>query len=160
MTTNELDITKDIVEKLGGDPDSLPDGLITTHLGAILEHCGPSSGGGGGKELIVTLGYDVFGSGTWNRITAETNMSWADAKAAVLDGSLTKVVVLEYPGDEYGARIHNANIRSTSLDDGMSFSLCIDFIAVNHSGGSYMDVFNRSIIWGEFGDMMGTEKQI
>lgn len=121
---------------------------------------GGSGGSGGGKELIITVNDPNFGMDRWNMIGAEANMSWVDAKAAVLDGSLTKVSVLEYPGDEYGARTHNADIRVASLDDGMSFKLCIDYLDVQHSGGSSINVSNRSIIWSESGSMTGNEKQI
>ena len=118
------------------------------------------SGGGGGKELIITINSPDFRGDSWRTIGAEAKMSWADAKAAVLDGSLTKVYVLESPGDEYNARIHNADIRSASLDDGMSVSLCIDFMDVRHSGGSSINVSNCSIIWGEYGGMSGKAKLI
>lgn len=114
----------------------------------------------GGKELVVTVTDSYYGTDTWNAVGAETNMSWADAKAAVLDGSLTKVVVLEHLGDEYEARISNATIRSASLDDGMNFSLCIDYMVVKHNGAATITVNTRSIIWKESGDMSGKEKQI
>ena len=121
------------------------------------ESGGSSGGSSGGKELIITVNTGDFYTDRWNTLEAVTNMSWADAKAAVLDGSLTKVTVLENPGSEYRARVHSANIRSASLDDGMSFSLCIDFLSIQHSGGSVISASTNSIIWSELGDMMGKQ---
>lgn len=48
------DYTREILRKQGGDPDSLPDNLITTHLEAIVANMGSGGGSGGGADIDVT----------------------------------------------------------------------------------------------------------
>lgn len=151
------DKLNELIEKKGGKP--IKNGTISEAVDALVDLDG-SSGGGGGKQLVIEITNPNFGSDAWNMIEAKTSMTWVDVKSAVVDGSLSKVSVLECVGDEYGAKISAANIRSASLDDGMSFSLCIDYICVNHSGGSSVTVNNYSIIWSENGSMTAKYNQV
>ncbi|MBP3654719.1 MAG: hypothetical protein J6J04_04725 [Oscillospiraceae bacterium] len=102
---------------------------------------------GGSTELILDISSRYTGS--WTNITVGANMAWADAKATLLDGSLTNVKVVEDSGNEYQMRVWPASIRSASLDEGMSYSLCVDWIDVVHSGGSSIEVYSYSLIWQE-----------
>lgn len=51
------DYTREILQKQGGDPDSLPDNLITTHLKAIVANMG--NGGGSGVDVTASVGQTI-----------------------------------------------------------------------------------------------------
>lgn len=132
--------------------------LFINEAKAVLPGGGSSGGSSGSKALIVNVtNGDLTGGLANNNITAEANMTWADAQAAILDGSLYQAYIMCNVGDEYNHRVMPASIRLRSIDDGMSRQIELIYrLDVMSTGGNFNNQSYFGAIWwhdydGHFG---------
>ena len=110
------------------------------------------SGGGATNELVITMpNGGAWSSDGWKECTYEASMTFSEARDAILNGALTKITVVEQPGNEYQMSVNQAvRIRVCSLDE-MNFHICFDTLEAVHSGSQSLDVQCRAYIWSENG---------